>query len=305
MDVESTFATMIIADIVGSTPLYKAVGDDEAQRLIQLEIDRLRSVLQEFGGIPVGQKGDDVLSYFENPSAAYNAALKLIEPSTHTPLSVHVGVHCGPIVIGKRGIYGEAVNVTARFATAANPGEACFSQGIAVLLPADLRRTLTPLGQLSLKGLTEPQTAYSLIHPESDSISQTRLPQSFGRTEENWQPREGLTLILRHEDRVWRCLGNGEFKIGRAPDCDVVLPQPWISRLHAVLAMKAGKLILTDRSTSGTYVKSESGREIQLKRESVMLADSGLISPTLPIDMSETCLQFELLGRNQVPQNVA
>ncbi|MEM7089557.1 MAG: FHA domain-containing protein [Pseudomonadota bacterium] len=296
---------MIIADIAGSTPLYKAVGDDEAQRLIQLEIDRLRTVLLEFGGTPVGQKGDDVLSYFDAPGAAFQAALKLIEPSTHTPLSVHVGVHCGPIVIGARGIYGEAVNITARFATAANPGEACVSQGVAALLANNHRQMLTPLGQLSLKGVAEPLTAYSLIHPESDSIMQTRLPQSFGRSEDNWQPREGLTLILRHEDNVWRCLGNGEFKIGRSPECDVVLTQPWVSRLHAVLSMKAGKLILTDRSTSGTYVKTAAGREIQLKRESVMLADSGLISPTLPIEHSEACLQFELLGRNQVPQNVA
>lgn len=302
---DSTFATMIIADIAGSTPLYRAVGDDEAQRLIQLEIDRLRTVLLSFGGVPVGQKGDDVLSYFDDPTAAFNAALALIEPSTDTPLSVHVGVHCGPIVIAERGIYGEAVNITARFATAANPGEACISQSVAALLPAELRQTLIPLGQLSLKGVSDPLTAYSLIHHDSDYNLRTRLPQNFGRSEDNWRSSDTLTLILQHEDRVWRCLGDSEFKIGRSEECDIVLPQPWVSRLHAVLSMKAGKLVLTDRSTSGTYVRSESGREIQLKRESVMLADSGQISPTLPIDRSDACLMFELLGRRQVPQNVA
>ena len=305
MDVDSKFATMIIADIAGSTPLYKAVGDDEAQRLIQLEIDRLRRVLLSFGGIPVGQKGDDVLSYFDDPNAAVQAALDLIEPDTDAVLQVHVGVHCGPIVIGARGIYGEAVNVTARFATAANPGEACVSASVAELLRRELRLMLKPLGRLSLKGVAEPLSAYSLVNPASDSTTQTRLPLNLGRTEAHWQASAGLTLILSHEDRAWRCVDNGEFTIGRAPDCDVVLPQPWVSRLHAVLAMKAGKLILTDRSTSGTYVKSEAGREIKLKRESVMLTDSGLISPTMPIDESDACLQFEIRGRPQVPQNVA
>jgi len=274
---------MIIADIAGSTPLYKAVGDDEAQRLIQLEIDRLRTVLLSFGGVPVGQKGDDVLSYFETPSAAFQAALTLIEPSSDTLLPVRVGVHCGPIVVAEKGIYGEAVNITARFATAANPGEACVSQDVAALLPGNLRQRLIPLGQLSLKGVSGPLTAYSLIHSNSDQTIQTHLPQNFGRSGENWQPQSTITLVLRHEGCTWRCLGDGEFTIGRSPDCDVVLPQPWVSRLHAVLSMKAGKLVLTDRSTSGTYVKSEAGREIQLKRETVMLADSGQISPALPI----------------------
>jgi len=69
--------------------------------------------------------------------------------------------------------------------------------------------------------------------------------------------------------------------------------------------MKAGKLVLTDRSTSGTYVKSEAGREIQLKRETVMLADSGQISPALPIERSEACLYFELQGSHQAPQYLA
>ncbi len=302
---DTTFATLVIADISGSTPLYKAVGDGEAQRLIQLELDRLRRVLLTHGGTQVGQKGDDVFSYFLDPNAALKASMDLIDESPETSLSVHVGVHCGPVVIAERGVYGEAVNVTARLATAANPGEVCVSDGVANMLNDDLRRILKPLGRLNLKGLTEQFVAHSLINPARNPFTQTRLPRSFGRAEDHWKPAERLTLLLSHEDRTWRCQDNGELKIGRSPDCDVVLPQPWVSRLHAVLRMKDGKLILSDHSTSGTYVKSEAGREIQLKRESVMLADSGLISPTLPIEQSEAYLQFEILGRLQVPQNVA
>ncbi len=301
----TTFATLVIADISGSTPLYKAVGEGEAQRLIQMELDRLRRVLATHGGTQVGQKGDDVLSFFLDPNAALNAAMGLIEQSPETSLSVHVGVHCGPIVIAEKGVYGEAVNVTARLATAANPGEACVSNGVATMLQENLRQILKPLGQLNLKGLTERFMVYSLMNPDMDPFTQTRLPLSHGRTEDHWKPAERLTLLLTHGERSWRCHENGELAIGRSQDCDVVLSQPWVSRLHAVLSIKDGKLILSDRSTSGTYLKSEAGREIQLKRESVMLADSGWISPALPIEQSETCLQFELLGRSQVPQNVA
>ncbi len=301
----STFAILIIADISGSTPLYKALGDGEAQRLLQLELDRLRRVLAKHGGVQVGQKGDDVLSYFFDADAALAAAMELIGGPSETSLSVHVGMHCGPIVIAEKGVYGEAVNLTARLATAANPGEACVSQDAVGLLPEELRRLLKPLGRLSLKGLSEQTMAYSLVSPEADPFTQTRLPLSYGRTEDHWRTSERLTLLLSHEDQSWQCYENGELKIGRSPDCDVVLPQPWVSRLHAVIKIKDGKLILSDHSTPGTYVKTESGREIQLKRETVMLSDSGLISPTLPIQHSKVCLRFDVLGRLLAPKNVA
>ena len=178
---------MVIADISGSTPLYQAVGDDEAQRLLQLEIDRLRTVMLEFGGIPVGQKGDDVLSYFDDPDAAVYATLRMIERPVEAPVTVHVGVHSGPIVVAEKGIYGEAVNVTARLSTAANPREACISDNVASMLSPKLRQLLKPLGGLTLKGLSEPVTAYSLVNAVLDPSTQTRLPLDFGRTESNLQ----------------------------------------------------------------------------------------------------------------------
>jgi len=286
---------MVIADISGSTPLYKAVGDDHAQRLIQDEINRLRSVLLAFGGMPVGQKGDDVLSYFTDPDAALRATLDLITPPQGAALSVHVGLHHGPIVVAKQGIYGEAVNITARLATAANPGEACISETAADALAAELKPLLKPLGPLNLKGLTEPINAFSLISTRADTALRTRLPEWYGSRGENAPSGdEGLTLVISHQGRTWQRSANGQLSIGRSAECDIVLPQPWISRLHAVLAMKNGKLMLTDHSTSGTYVKSEAGREIQLKRETVMLADSGSISPSLPIDETETHLKFTI-----------
>ncbi|WP_299982941.1 adenylate/guanylate cyclase domain-containing protein [uncultured Ruegeria sp.] len=302
---DTTFATLVLVDISRSTPLYKAVGEAEAQRLLQLELDRLRRVLAAHGGVQVGQKGDDVLSYFLDANSALKAAMDLIKGSSETPLSVHVGVHCGPIVLTEKGVYGEAVNITARLATAANPGEACLSDGVVDMLQGNLRQALKPIGRLNLKGLTEQFMVHSLQKPAMAPNTHTRLPLSYGRTKDHWKPRERLTLLLSHADRSWRCHENDELAIGRSSDCDVVLSQPWVSRLHAVLGIKDGKLILTDRSTSGTYLKPEAGREIQLKRESVMLADSGLISPALPIAESDICLQFELLGRPQVPQNVA
>nr|WP_302479261.1 FHA domain-containing protein [Ruegeria arenilitoris] len=124
------------------------------------------------------------------------------------------------------------------------------------------------------------------------------LPTFSDRNGSREGQNENFALVLYHDNHSWRCREGDEIKIGRSKDCDVVMPQPWVSRLHAVLSMKNGKLMLTDRSSSGTYVKVENAREIQLKREAVMLADNGLISLALPIQHADARpLEFEIVRR--------
>ena len=295
---KSRLATTIIADISDSTPFYQAMGDSEAQRLIQLEIDRLRDVLLRFDGVPVGQKGDDVLGYFETENAAVKAAVEMLSMPTESLLSVHAGIHCGPVVFKDNSIFGETVNLTARLAAVANPGEVCLSEGVASNLEPDLRRLLTPIGPLRLKGVSDPVKVFSLVSPAGDLSTVRYTSPHTDEAAAHGRAAETLTVILYDGERSWRCREGGELKIGRSPDCDVVLPQPWVSRLHAVLSLKGGKLMLTDRSSSGTYIQLESGREIQLSRESIMLSDSGSISPALRIRHADARpIEFEVIHR--------
>ncbi|WP_170330785.1 FHA domain-containing protein [Ruegeria arenilitoris] len=295
---ETKPATTIIADISDSTPFYESMRDDQAQRLIQSEIDRLREVANSFGGVPVGQKGDDALCYFMDQDAAVKSALEMINKPHGTLLSVHAGVHHGPVVFAENGIFGETVNLTARLAAAANPGEACVSETVVSNLKPDVRQLLAPIGPLRLKGVSDPVKVYSLQVPTDGMSTVLHLPTFSDRNGSREGQNENFALVLYHDNHSWRCREGDEIKIGRSKDCDVVMPQPWVSRLHAVLSMKNGKLMLTDRSSSGTYVKVENAREIQLKREAVMLADNGLISLALPIQHADARpLEFEIVRR--------
>lgn len=295
---ETKPATTIIADISDSTPFYIEMGDDQAQKFIQIEIDRLRDVATSFGGTMVGQKGDDALCYFFDQDAAVRAALEMISRPHGTLLSVHAGVHHGPIVFAENGIFGETVNLTARLAAAANPGEVCLSESVANSLSAELKQKLTPIGPLRLKGVSDPVKAYSMQAPADGLSTVLHPPTQVGRGTNSEEQSDNFALILYHDDRSWRCREGDELKIGRSKQCDVILQQPWVSRLHAVLSMKNGKLMLTDRSSSGTYVKFEDAREIQLKREAIMLAGSGLISLSLSCQHADARpLEFEIVRR--------
>ena len=66
----------------------------------------------------------------------------------------HVGIHAGPVLFQNGDYYGNNVNIAARIADYARPGEVLVSQAVdeASLTP-DL--TLDEIGPVNLKGLSE------------------------------------------------------------------------------------------------------------------------------------------------------
>ena len=86
--------------------------------------------------------------------------------------------------------------------------------------------------------------------------------------------------------------------IGRSDDCDIVLSLPWISRKHAMVTVRDGKVMLADRSSSGTYVAIDGGHELFLRRETIMLTGNGVISPAMhPARPEADPIRFEIIRR--------
>jgi S-DNA-T family DNA segregation ATPase FtsK/SpoIIIE len=46
-----------------------------------------------------------------------------------------------------------------------------------------------------------------------------------------------------------------EITIGRAATCDVVLQEDLVSRVHAKLAVRPGRVVLTDLSENGVFIR--------------------------------------------------
>ncbi len=88
-----------------------------------------------------------------------------------------------------------------------------------------------------------------------------------------------------------------ETRIGRGPECQVVLADPECSRVHAVLAEREGRWQVRDQSRNGTFVNGEAIQEALLAEGSVLRLGSTELafhqaeqSPTLaaPLDAGLT-----------------
>jgi len=67
-----------------------------------------------------------------------------------------------------------------------------------------------------------------------------------------------------------------KYTIGRALNCDVILSDASVSRVHAELTLlENGKLLVTDcRSTQGTFLMQHGGEVRAIKQELVLVRDT-------------------------------
>jgi adenylate cyclase len=143
-------------DISGYTRLTEERGDEAAADLAARLATLVRGSAREHGGQPVKWLGDGVMFYFPNPGDSVVAALEMVEGVAEEALPpARVGAHAGPVVFQEGDYFGRTVNIAARIAEYARPGEVLVSQD--VVDQADLDGVeFTGIGPIELKGLSEP-----------------------------------------------------------------------------------------------------------------------------------------------------
>ena len=77
-------------------------------------------------------------------------------------------------------------------------------------------------------------------------------------------------LELFTDGRRLRVPAGRPFVLGRGPDADLILPQPRVSRLHAVVELTPAGWMLTDRSRNGTFVNCRRVSVVPLDRSVVV-----------------------------------
>jgi adenylate cyclase len=153
-------------DLSDYTSMTVEHGDEAAaaaaERLRALADECVRAV----GGRLVKLLGDGVLLRFEDPASAILGTLELVDRVAADGLpAAHAGIAAGRVVDRDGDVFGQTVNLAARIAIEAGPGEVLVEEGTVVALPRGTA-TFSPLGRVELKGFPLPVALWRATEPQ-------------------------------------------------------------------------------------------------------------------------------------------
>jgi class 3 adenylate cyclase len=149
---ETVLATVLFTDIVGSTERLAQLGDAGWRELVERHHALVRQQLSRFRGQEVDTAGDGFFARFDGPIRAISCAQAIGTAVGELGLEVRAGLHTGECQLVGEKIGGIAVNIGARIAARAGPGEVLVSSTVKDLVAgSDLR--FEDRGAAELKGV--------------------------------------------------------------------------------------------------------------------------------------------------------
>jgi class 3 adenylate cyclase len=127
---DTVLATVLFTDIVSSTERAAALGDRAWRDLLQDHHVAIRRELSRFRGEEVDTAGDGFFATFDGPARAISCAREIVGTLGELDLQVRAGLHTGECELQDGKVTGIAVNIGARVAAAAGPGEVFVSSTV-------------------------------------------------------------------------------------------------------------------------------------------------------------------------------
>ena len=168
---ERKLATVLFADLVGSTQLLDGQDPEITRRRVTSFFDGVQRCIETHGGTVEKFAGDAVMAAFGIPIAheddadrAVRAGLGILDHVSDLGLEARVGIEAGEVVVDETDstfATGEAVNVAARLQQAAAPGEILMGESAHRLTVG--RIEAESAGPLELRGFRNPIAAYRAI----------------------------------------------------------------------------------------------------------------------------------------------
>lgn len=190
-------ATVLFSDIRDYTTLSESMAPDATLRLLNDHFAWMDGVIEAHGGRVDKHVGDAVMAVFEGPRAnhaaqAAAAAAALVRGALDSErqasgIRFGIGVHSGTLARGELGgkkfeyaAIGDTVNVAARLESATKElgVPVLISAATASRLPS--REALVPLGEIALKGKSEPLAVYGLDPLAAGAEASERTPAAPG-----------------------------------------------------------------------------------------------------------------------------
>ncbi|MEO9572656.1 MAG: adenylate/guanylate cyclase domain-containing protein [Tateyamaria sp.] len=159
-------ASVMFTDLVGSSTLASALGDQVWTPIITAHFAMIRRHVEAYDGQFVKSLGDGTMSSFSSARSALAAARDIqtsLDADTSEPrLGLRIGLHTGDVVQSDDDFFGTVVNTAARITAAAGPGEVCISNVTRMMVGTDESLSFSEAITVHLKGITGEQTLYRL-----------------------------------------------------------------------------------------------------------------------------------------------
>jgi len=189
---ERRVATVIVADVKKSMDLLSEMGSEVWVDLMSKLLQVMEAQIYRFGGHVDQFRGDGLIAFFgardaheDDPERAVLAALAMqegferykqeFEPIESQDIKLRVGINTDELIVAKvgtKGLHqeetamGEAIALAARLEAAAEPGTVLVSETTNHLVEGKFH--WIDLGEISLKGISEPVHVYRPLALRSD-----------------------------------------------------------------------------------------------------------------------------------------
>jgi class 3 adenylate cyclase len=156
----------MFTDIVKSTNLVEAIGDEAWEDLLHWHDETLRSLFAEQGGEEVKHVGDGFFVAFPDAAAAIECAVTiqctLADHRREQGFSpqVRIGLHTAEATRRGRDYGGKGVHESTRIAALADAGEILASQE--TLTDAPVSFSVSDPREVSLKGISKPVSVVTI-----------------------------------------------------------------------------------------------------------------------------------------------
>ncbi len=292
-----------LAELTRLDALYQAVGEDAAAT-IQVCSNALRERASAYGGKVHPCAGHQTLVSFHNPRRALDwveqTSTLIMTLVSGLPMNARPGLVLGFDYADTTEIEGALHSIAVARVQRLMWGrtdEMVFTQAAAAVVPEELRGRISrvpapkELGAVWRIGVKETSVMSPL------ETQQLKTPSRFqGMDAPSIEgPRPMLTLeVLDRKIEVGAL--DAPMIFGRGVAEGLEIPDPRVSRLHAIIEPRGTVFVLVDSSSNGTWVQFDnSPAPIELRQQECALHGSGVISFGIsPNDFSAPTVRFAI-----------
>jgi TolB-like protein/class 3 adenylate cyclase len=185
--VKRKLAAILAADVAGYSRLMGADEEGTLSRLMTYRRELIEPKIKQHHGRVVKTTGDGFLIEFSSVVDAVRCSIEvqqgMAERNADVPvenrIEFRIGINLGDVMVERRDLYGDGVNVAARLEALAEPGGICISETVLNHTRDRMRFDVEDAGVRTLKNIARPVHVYRIVVADpgrNPLVAQTHEP---------------------------------------------------------------------------------------------------------------------------------